>query len=134
MKDIITKNIECQKPDHKLQLRIFYKNPKTSNLVMKNNLLPPLKTLERTNVIYNFSCPLSHSQATDYIGFTQTTLSQRLTSHRQNGSIHNHFKTSHNIKPSREHLTQNTKIIGRAKDKLRLTIKEALLISQKKQS
>ena len=99
---------------------------------MKNNLLPPLKTLEKTNIIYNFSCPLSHSQATNYIGFTQTTLSQRLTSHRQNGGIHNHFQSAHSIKPTREHLINNTKIIGRAKDRLRLAIKEALLISQEK--
>ena len=132
IRDIVTKNIECQNPSDKLQMRIFYRNRKTSNLVMKNNLLPPLKTLEKTNIIYNFCCPMSHSEATNYIGFTQNTLSQRLTSHRQNGSIHNHFSTVHNIKPTREHLTQNTKIIGRAKDRLRLTIKEALLISQEK--
>lgn len=128
IKNIILNNTECQKVDHKLQVVVYYKNKKTSNLVMKNNLSPPLKYLEQTNVIYKFSCSLSHSQATEYIGFTQTTLSQRLTSHRQSGSIHNHFKTAHNIKPTREQLTDNTRVIARARDRYRLAIKEALVI------
>ena len=75
---------------------------------------------------------MSHRQATGYVGFTQTTLSQRLVSHRQNGSIHDHFKEFHNIKPTRDHLTGNTKIIARAKDRKRLAIREALLILDEK--
>ena len=75
---------------------------------------------------------MSHGQATEYIGFSQTTLSQRLTSHRQNGSIYDHLKTYHNIKPTREHLTENTKIIAKANDRNRLAIKEALLMIKEK--
>ena len=75
---------------------------------------------------------MSRSQVMQYIGFTQTTLSQRLTFHRQNGSIHSHFKEHHNIKPTREQLTNNTNIISRGKDRLRLAIKESLLILDKK--
>ena len=67
-----------------------------------------------------------------YIGFTQTTLSQRLTFHRQNGSIYSHFKEHHHIKPTREQLTNNTNIISRGNDRLRLAIKESLLILDKK--
>ena len=99
---------------------------------MKNNLSPPLGDLEKTNVVYKFTCPLSHSQATEYIGFTQNTLSQRLTFHRQNGSIHDHFKHAHNVKPDRQHLINNTVIIGRATDRNKLAIKEALLILDRK--
>ena len=94
---------------------------------MKNNLTPPSSKLEQTNVIYEFTCPMSHSQVMQYIGFTQTTLSQRLTFHHQNGSIHSHFKKEHHIKPTREQLTNNTNIISRGKDRLRLAIKESLL-------
>ena len=102
-------NTKCIDENRELKIIFYYKNNKTANLVMKNNLSPPLKPLEQTNIIYKFTCPMSHGQATEYIGFSQTTLSQRLTFHRQNGSIHNHFKTYHNLKPEREQLTENTK-------------------------
>ena len=104
IKDLIYSNAKCLEDDEELKIMIYYKNNKTANLVMKNNLSPPLKPLEKTNIIYKFTCPMSHGQATEYIGFSQTTLSQRLTFHRQNGSIHNHFKTEHGIKPTREQL------------------------------
>ena len=48
--------------------------------------------------------------------------------HGQNGSIFQHFLSCHNEKPSRDQLTKNTTIIARAKDRYRLSIKEALLI------
>ena len=132
IKKIIYDNTKCINPDNKLELRIYYRNKKTSQLIMRNNLNPPPSCLQQTNVVYEFTCPMSHSQVTKYIGFTQTTLSQRLTSHGQNGSIWNHFKEIHNNKPTREQLTNNTNIIAKSKDRLRLAIKEALLITDKK--
>ena len=132
IKNIVYSNTKSKLENKKLELRIYYKNTKTCNLVMKNNLTPPPSLLDESNVIYKFSCPLSHRQATEYVGFTQTTLSQRLVAHRQNGSIHNHFKEFHNSKPSREHLTENTKIIAKARDRTRLAIKEALIILEEK--
>ena len=39
-----------------------------------------------------------------------------------------HFKGSHNLKPTREQLTENTGIIARAPDREKLAIKEALYI------
>ena len=95
---------------------------------MKNNMAPPLSTLQKTNVVYLFECPLPHCQAETYIGLTQTTLSRRLTMHGQNGSIYKHFTTCHSAKPSREQLTENTSIIAKATDRYKLLIKEALLI------
>ena len=41
-------------------------------------------------------------------------------------------KEEHHIKPTREQLTNNTNIISRGKDRLRLAIKESLLILDKK--
>ena len=128
IKSIIYNNTKCIDPNKKLNLLIYYKNPKTANFIMKNNLLPPPPVLQQTNVIYKFVCPMPHSQAVEYIGFTQTKLSRRLTLHGQNGSIYRHFQESHNCKPTREQLTQNTTIIARDTDRHRLTIKEALLI------
>ena len=95
---------------------------------MKNNMASPPATLQQTNVVYKFTCPFPHSKAEDYIGFTQTTLSRRLTMHGQNGSINRHFMNDHNIKPTREQLTSNTIILTKANDRYKLAIKEALLI------
>ena len=132
IKDIIYNNVKCVDPNNRLDLIIYYRNNKTSNLVMKNNLAPPMKHLQQTNVVYEFTCPMSHSQVTQYIGFTQTTLSQRLTSHAQNGSILNHFQQEHHIKPTREQLTENTKILSKSNDRLRLAIKESFFILDSK--
>ena len=99
---------------------------------MKNNLSPSVGYFERANVIYQFNCPLSHGQATEYIGFTQNTLSQRLTYHRQNGGICDHFSKFHGIKPTRDQLLENTKIIGGANNRQKLLIKEAIIILERK--
>ena len=71
---------------------------------------------------------MPHSQAVEYVGLTQTTLSRRLTYHGQEGGIFSHFEKCHNSKPTREQLTGNTVVIGRAPDRNRLAIKEALHI------
>ena len=52
--------------------------------------------------------------------------------YKQNDSIYNHFKTKHNIKPTREQLTENTKIVAREANRHRLAIKETLLILKEK--
>ena len=132
IKSIIHDNTECIDKNNRLQLIFYYRNRKTCNLVMRNKPLASGDDMGQTNVIYKFTCPMSHSQATEYIGLTQNTLAQRLTFHRQNGSILDHFKTYHNMKPNRDHLTQNTKVIEKASDRQRLAIKEALLILSEK--
>ena len=63
-----------------------------------------------------------------YIGYTECTLNSRITGHFYSGSIKDHFITDHNIKPTKQQILDNTTIIAKANDKLRLTIKEALLI------
>ena len=132
LKNLVYQNTKCCHENNKLEFRIYYKNKKTCSLVMRNNLGPPLSKKEETNVIYKFTCPLSHGQATDYIGFTQSTLSQRLVSHGQHGSINDHFKQDHKRKPSHKELVDNTTIIGRADGRNRLAIKEALFILHEK--
>jgi len=128
IKNIIVGNTTPVQDHHKLRIIFYYKNIKTHNLVMKNNMAPPPTTMQQTNVVYKFICPLPHSKAEEYIGLTQTTLSRRLTMHGQNGSIYKHFINTHNSKPSREQLTDNTAVIAKANDRYKLSIKEALLI------
>ena len=128
LKELISSNIKCVNPNQRVNIIFYYKNRKTANLVMKNNLNANPSLLQQTNVVYSFQCPLPHCKAEKYIGLTQTTLSRRLTMHAQTGSVFQHFKTCHQTKPTRNQLTDNTTIIARAENRFKLSIKEALLI------
>jgi len=37
-------------------------------------MAPPPTTMQQTNVVYKFICPLPHSKAEEYIGLTQKGL------------------------------------------------------------
>ena len=128
IKNIVYDNTRCRDGESKLNLIFYYKNKKTSSLVMKNNMSPHPTLLQQSNVVYKFCCPLPHSQAVEYVGLTQTTLSRRLTCHAQDGGIYKHFTSCHISKPTRDQLTENTTIIARASDRFRLAVKEALYI------
>ena len=130
LKEIIHNNVNCINQQDKINLIIYYKNKTTSNLIMKNNMSPPPPPLQQTHLIYEFQCPLSHPKVTSYIGYTQTRLQRRLDFHAQRGSIKDHFLRDHKLKLTKQHLIENTNIIAKASDKYRLTIKEALYISQ----
>ena len=132
IEDIIDKNTKCTDDRKKIKVIFYYKNRKSANYVMKNNMNTSPTTLQQTNVVYKFTCPLPHSQAVEYVGLTTTTLSRRLTCHAQNGSILNHFEESHNSKPTRDQLTINTSIVAKENDKYKLAIKEALVILNEK--
>ena len=128
LKDIVYKNVKCCIPDKKIKLICYYKNIKTFNLVMKNNSRPKSQNSSRTNVVYQFDCPLPHSRAESYIGMTQATLNHRLINHAQAGSIFKHFREHHDFKPTRKLLLNNTSIIATAENRYKLAVKEALLI------
>ena len=132
IENIVNKNTKCLDDNKKIKIIFYYKNKKSANYVMKNNLAPSPTTLQQTNVVYKFTCPLPHSQAAEYVGLTQTKLSRRLTYHGQNGSILNHFKESHNCKPTRDQITSNTSIVVKENDRYKLAIKEALIILNEK--
>ena len=132
--DIIQNNVLSINPNKKVKLHIFYKNKKASNFVVRNNLSPPKPPLDQTGLIYEFKCPLPHGQVESYIGLTQTTLKQRLSSHTYKGSILDHFQSHHGFRPTKAQLQDNTLILSKATDRYRLFIKEALLISQKQPS
>ena len=131
LKEIITSNVKSNDTNERINVIFYYKNLKTFNLVMKNNLMTKPSPLCRTNVIYEFVCPLPHCKAEKYIGMTQTTVSRRLSYHAQSGSIFKHFDNKHNCKPTRDTLINNTNIIASAENRYKLSIKEALLIREK---
>ena len=78
---------------HRLQFSIYYKNKKSHSMITRNG---PHQhdSLQSTNVVYKFTCPLKHTSIETYIGHTRTTLSRRLTMHLQGGSIAAHFQTT----------------------------------------
>ena len=132
--DIIHNNVNCIKPNTKVKLHIYYKNRKASSLVMRNNSSPPTPPLSQTGLVYEFKCPFPHGQVETYIGLTQQTLTQRLSQHYYSGSIFEHFNTHHRTRPTKPQLQDNTIILSKAPDRYRLSILEALLISQKQPS
>ena len=128
--DIVRRNVSTVNAQDKLQLLIYYRNKKTSNLVMMNNLIKePL--LKSTDVVYVYKCPFGDCKLrknASYIGQTSTTLSSRLTCHLQSGAPQNHTETVHGRRLSRRNLVENTTILARQPDHRRLVIMEAFYI------
>ena len=83
--------------------------------------------------MYAFKCDDLHCKADNksstYVGMTGVRLKRRLEQHKQNGSILQHYRVTHNRVPTKEILFENTDVLARATDRYRLSIKEALLIS-----
>ena len=68
----------------KIKLIIYCNKFQTSNLVIKNNSSPSIGVLQKTNVIYQFKCPLGDCISENNnicVSLTSTTLSRRLTMH-----------------------------------------------------
>ena len=132
LKTLIHRNILHTDPNKKIKLIIYSNKFKTSNLVIKNNSTPSIGVLQKTNVIYQFKCPLGDciSDNNIYVGLTSTTLSRRLTMHLSDtSSIAQHLK-KHSCPTTelRKILTDNTTILEHQNNKQKLQILEALHI------
>lgn len=134
LKKIITNNVKPTDPDTKLNLVIYYKSRRTSNLVMRNSCLPPTTKLQEVNVVYQHTCTVGDCSRLNsrYIGFTTTTLSRRITAHLQDGAIKRHYRDSHGILLTRKHMDENTTIISKETNKRRLKMTEAVYINTDK--
>ena len=120
-----------------LQLVIYYKNMKSKNMVMKNNLSGTKRELNQTNVIYEFDCPenecIHHPTINNgYLGFTTCTLSRRLSMHLQTGAILKHSIEKHGEKISRKKAEQCLKIRYKENHQDRLEILESIMIMVEK--
>ena len=134
VRDIVYRNCIPSDPEDSLKLIIYYKSPKTSSLVMNNNLSKDTSDLKATNVVYEFSCPIgdcARRSNSSYIGYTTTSLSRRLTMHLQTGAPKQHMATTHNTRLTRSILVDNTTIIARCHDVNRLRVLEAVYIRDK---
>ena len=133
IKNIVKTNVKPIQTDSKVNIIVYYKNPKTCNLVIKNNLSPPVPQNLKTNVVYSFKCPFAHSNVYDYeyIGMTSVKLQNRLQNHTYSGSIKDHILHEHNSSVTKTQLLENTSILTHAENRYKLSIKEALLILEK---
>ena len=80
----ITDPYKITDSNKKIKLIIYYNKFKTSNLVIRNNSSLSIGVLQKTNVIYQFKCPLGDcisDKNNIHVGLTSTTLSRRLTMH-----------------------------------------------------
>ena len=130
LKQLIKRNVTPQNMEDKLQVVIYYKNRRASNLVMKNNEHEKGK-LKATNVVYAFKCTYGDCELRPdavYIGHTTTSLSRRLTCHLQSGSPLQHMTDVHKRKLTRTDLTNNTTILAHESNRRKLQITEAVLI------
>ena len=98
-KTLIQKSVLPTDPNKKIKFIIYENNSKTSNLVINNNSSPLIRVLQKTNIIYQFKCPLGYCISENnniYIGLTSTNLLRRLTMHHSDtSSIAQHLKNIH---------------------------------------
>ena len=89
---------------------------------------PSIRVLQKTNVIYQFECPLGNCISENkniYVGLTSTTLSRRLTMHLSDtSSIAQHLKNIHAQPQNYEKFLPKT-ILEQQNNKPKLQILEA---------
>lgn len=132
IRNIIHRNVKPRNPKQTINLVIYYKTKKTSQLVMRNKTTKKPAPTQEANVIYQHNCTAEDCGPHSYIGMTRTTLSRRLTCHLQNGSIRDHYHVKHQTKLTRQQLEENTTIIDRETDPRRLMFLEAIYIEDMK--
>ena len=132
IRNIVLQNTKPRQPDQTLRLTIYYQSPKTSSLVVRNNILRDTAPLKQTNVVYKFTCTHGDcaTRSSHYIGHTATSLSRRLTMHLQNGGPKEHLKTCHDLSITRDILVSSTTILARCDDRRRLPVLEAVYIRE----
>ena len=136
LKDIIERGTSPISENTKIDLRIYYKNRKTSSFVIKNNPFKPARQLDRKGVVYQYQCQLGDCkpQLSSYIGCTTTTLSRRLTMHLQNGAIKTHTSSVHQTPLTRQMLVNNTVIVDEQQNQKILAYLELIYIKLQKPS
>ena len=132
IRDIIHRNVKPTNPNQAIDLVIYYKSRKTSQLIIRNHTTRKAASTQEANVIYLHTCTAEGCGPHSYIGMTRTTFSRRLTCHLQNGSIKEHYSVKHQTKLTRQQLEENTTIIDRETDARRLMFLEAIYIENMK--
>ena len=132
MQQIIKRNVKPKDPNTQIKLVIFYQNKKTSHLLLRNNPRHTDNDLQKSHVIYRYTCKLGDcaTQPSTYIGMTTMKLTRRLSYHLSTGAPKNHHRDHHQTTLTRTTLVENTEILAVNQDLRRLPILEALFIKE----
>ena len=134
MQDIVKKHVTPMVQNH-IQLLIYYKNRRTSSMIMHNNQHREAD-LKCTNVVYEITCPQEDCKLpypkSSYIGHTTNTLTKRLTFPKQSGEIQKHMKQRHGRDLTRSDLVDNTTILAHESNRKRLKVLEAVFIQKRR--
>ena len=108
-----------------------------SDLLIRNNISTGvLEDKDQSHLVYEFVCQegecKSSSIKNSYISLTTMTLKDRLSAHRYQGSILEHFRYAHDRNPKLPELLLGTKVIYKENDAFQLAIYEALHIRKLK--
>lgn len=136
IRNIIQRGVLTTNPEEKLDIRIYCKPNQLASLIMRNSTVPPKEKEVKTNVVYKFKCPEGNCESPEntYIGHTSTTLRRRLTYHRNQGAIFQHFTDKHDRKPTVNELLESTSILAQESNSRRRIIIEAVYIKLQKPS
>ena len=136
IKKIFKKNIKAVNPTTRVQLVIYYKTKKTSQLLLRNSPHQEQDALQRSHIIYRYTCNRGNCAAlpSTYVGMTTMKLADRLKSHKYAGAPKNHMRQEHHDNITKEDLEGNTEVLASCNDKKRLQILEALYIKELKPS
>ena len=136
IKDIISKT--CTPTDNYDQLRvvIYYKSPKSSNLIMRNNINASRDIMAKTNVVYQYRCTTGNCASLNvcYVGLTRCTLDRRITNHVNEGGPKQHHWNQHGKAITKEEIKDNISVIAACSDKRRLHVLEAIHIRDRSPS
>ena len=134
IKDIIKQNVKPTNENEKIDVVIYYKNLKTKNLIMKNNMTRTQDPLMTSWTVYKFKCPNEDCELLNpsYIGQTRNTIKTRLQQHCRDGAIKEHMERKHNTGLNTEILENNTKPVKNFSKLNKLIIYEALLIIEER--
>ena len=130
LRKIISNHVAPREDTAEVKLQIYYKSRTLRQLFVKNN---PHKVPvdKRSHCVYKYSCPKEKCQPfTNYIGYTECILTDRLRNHAQNGSIKVHNIDYHKSKVTTQDILNNTQVLCYFNTKEELTIAEALHIKQ----
>lgn len=130
LKTIIQNNVKPISDEDEIQIMIYYKNTKSKNLIMKNNLSDTKDKMQTSWTVYKYTCPSEDCELPNptYIGQTRNTLRKRLEQHTKDGAIKDHQCRYHRKEISQPEIEQCTSSIKVLPDLKRLVIYEALLI------
>ena len=112
---------------NEIQLSIYYRSKKLSQLFIKNNIH---KDSDDSRCVYRYTCPIKErcQPSTTYLGHTTCTIKKRMTMHAQHGSIKEHHLEVHDNKITTADIIANIKVIYRSQERQDLYIAEALFI------